>query len=188
MWSPITSVKWSEAGLTHSTPPSHRTTCQAMSESCMCHKCHKLLQNCPNLSQWHLEQHSLNRCGSYFSHFGLHMFVCNRQHTGLAQVRYPQTQRIEMAQKKMRWPRKWPNGPNGPARAKMVNWANGPSRPNGPMGSNGMDLVQSYISSNAKHYLWCWWFIGISLVRYRRWNESLWCFTTCLTASRLAAD
>ena len=74
------------------------------------------------------------------------------QHTGLAQVRYPQTQRIEMAQKKMRWPRKWPNGPRRP-RAKMVNWANGPSRPNGPMGSNGMDLVQSYISSNAKHYL-----------------------------------
>jgi len=38
-------IKWSRG--THS--ELHRTTCQAMSESCMCHKCHKLLQNCPNL-------------------------------------------------------------------------------------------------------------------------------------------
>ena len=52
------------------------------------------------------------------------------QHTGLAQVRYPQTQRIEMAQKKMRWPRKWPNGPNGPG----PKWSIGPMAQVGPMG------------------------------------------------------
>ena len=80
-----------------------------------------------------------------------HSKFLGRQHTGPAQVRYPQTQRIEVATKEMRWPRKWPNGPNGPG----PKWSIGPMAqlgpesaqwPNGPMASNMgiVDLVQSY--------------------------------------------
>ena len=50
------------------------------------------------------------------------------QHTGPAHVRYPQTQRIEVATKEMRWPRKWPNGPNGPG----PKWSIGPMAQLGP--------------------------------------------------------